>query len=192
MTLQATIPLDAIRVLLNPTEFADAAQFAYTVKDLTGTGSDVTTNITGLFDNAVDEETQQVIETAVEVLIANGTIRRVTMSTEAPDGVFVQDETLTGAPSGATATYAGLARGFLYYRPVSGGFTLSDVITGSDSGTKWTTHLSAPAVQTEGIAGPKAGDQFVTRGYRWQVDAVANEDKRGTYLLSGKRGALVP
>ena len=189
MTLKAAIPLDEVRTILNTSEFAET--FAYTVVDLTGLGSDVTTTITGLFDPSLDVENETVIETAIEVLIANGTISRIAMATTAPDGVFEQGETITGGDSGATGTFAGQADGILYYRVTAGVFVLDEVITGSIKGATWSTHLTTPALAVEGIAVPKAGDRFVARLYNWQVDAVEPQPVAGTFLIGAKRGAIV-
>ena len=185
------MPLDTIKTILNGSEFAES--FAYTVIDLDGAPpGDNTTTITGLFDPALDVEDDSVIETGIEVLIANGEISRITMATAAPTGVFVQGETITGDVAGGTATYAGQASGILYFRPLAGGFSLSETITGSTSGASWGTHLSAPNVTVEGISTPKAGDRFVARGYNWQVDAVENRRVAGSHLLGAQRGAIVP
>ena len=191
VTLRSTIPLDAIRVHLNADEFADTP-FPYTVVDLTGVGADVTTTITGLFDPAIDIENAGTIETAIEVLIANGTISRVTMVSDYPaGGNFQIGELLTGGTSGATACYVGEAKGVLYFRSLTLEFIHNEIITGGNSGATWTTHLTAPNVTPEGIANPKAGDRFVARGQNWQVDTVDDEAVAGSHLIGAQR-AVAP
>ena len=183
MTLKATMPLDAIRVHLNEAELAES--FSYTVVDLSGAGSDVTTAITGLFDPAVDEGDGSTIATAIEVLIANGTITRVIMGSDAPDGGFEQGETVA-APGGANGVYVGQAAGIIYLSAIISTFLASEVITGATSGATWTTHAS-PAQAVEGIASPKAGDQFTARGFIWQVDAVDDETVAGSHVIGARR-----
>lgn len=188
MTLKATIPLDVVRVHLNDTEFADAA-FAYTSVDLTAGGpGDVVTNITGLFDPAIDVEDDTVIQTGIEVVIANGTITRVQMAADVGDGLFEQGETVTAA-GGATGVYVGQAAGVLYLSSVVGTFLADELVTGGTSAATWTTHAAAPAQAVEGIAAPKAGDTFVVRGYRWQVEAIDDEQIAGSFVITAQRGA---
>jgi len=188
VTLKATMPLDAIRVLLNESELAES--FSYTVVDLGGLASDVTTAITGLFDPSVDEIDGSTISTALEVLIANGTISRVAMATDAAGGIFEQGEALAGGTSGATGEYVGQAAGILYFKPLIGTFVADEVVTGGTSGSTWTTNLT-PDVSVEGIASPKAGDRFLARGFNWQVDTVDDEKVAGSHLI-GARRADVP
>lgn len=182
------MPLDTIRVHLNESENAES--FAYTVVDLDGGGSDVTTTIAGLFDPSIDTDAGRAISTGLEVLIANGTITRVIMATDAADGIFEQGETVTGA-GGGSGIYVGQATGIIYLSGTTGTFLADAIVTGGTSAATWTTH-AAPAQAVEGIASPKAGDRFVARGFTWQVDGSDDEVVAGSHLIGAQRGAPAP
>lgn len=188
MTLKALIPLDSIRVHLQQSEYAHA--ITYTIVDLTGTGSDVVrTGVVGLFDPAIDVESNTVIETGLEVVIGNGTITEITMATPAPSGIMRVGEQLTG--TFANVTYLGAKDSTLYGIVTSGDVQPLDTYVGGTSGSSWSTHPSDPVPRIQGIEAPKAGDRFAWNGYDWQVEAVDKEHGPGTYLLAAKRGAPV-